>query len=69
MLILCGEHDRFQPPALARAQARALTNARSVTVRCFTAAEHADQHCQMGNLDLACGVLTSWLRDPTAPLR
>ena len=69
VLILCGEHDRFQPPALARAQARALTNARSVTVRCFTAAEHADQHCQMGNLDLACGVLTSWLRDPTAPLR
>jgi hypothetical protein len=33
-------------------------------VRTFTAAEHADQHCQMGNLDLACSVITEWLRDP-----
>lgn len=62
VLILCGEHDRFQPPALTRAQVRALTAARSVTVRTFTTAEHADQHCQMGNLDLACRVVTDWLR-------
>lgn len=60
-LLLHGEHDRFQPPVLTRAQAEALTSARSVTVRTFTAAEHADQHCQMGNLDLACRVLTHWL--------
>ncbi|MBB5750319.1 alpha/beta fold hydrolase [Micrococcus sp. TA1] len=64
VLLMCGEHDAFQPPALARAQALALTAARSLTVRTFTAAEHADQHCQMGNLDLACRVLTTWLRDP-----
>lgn len=62
VLILCGEHDRFQPPVLTRAQVRALTAARSVTVRTFTRAEHADQHCQMGNLDLACRVLTEWLQ-------
>ena len=61
VLLLCGEHDRFQPPVLTRAQQRALTNARSVEVRTFTAAEHADQHCQMGNLDLACRVVTDWL--------
>jgi hypothetical protein len=61
VLMLCGEHDRFQPPILTRAQSRALTSARSVTVRMFTAAEHADQHCQMGNLELACGVVTNWL--------
>jgi pimeloyl-ACP methyl ester carboxylesterase len=60
-LLLCGEHDSFQPPKLTRAQAAALIAARSVTVRTFTAAEHADQHCQMGNLDLACQVLTDWL--------
>jgi hypothetical protein len=30
----------------------------------FTEEEHADQHCQMGNLDLACAVLTSWLARP-----
>ena len=62
--MLCGEHDAFQPPVLTRAQADALTAARSVAVRTFTRAEHADQHCQMGNLDLACRVLTAWLRDP-----
>jgi pimeloyl-ACP methyl ester carboxylesterase len=64
VLLLCGEHDAFQPPALTRAQARALVAARSVSVRTFTRAEHADQHCQMGNLDLACRVLTAWLRAP-----
>ena len=62
VLLMYGERDRFQPARLARAQAGALTNARSLTMREFTAEEHADQHCQMGNLDLACGVLTSWLR-------
>jgi pimeloyl-ACP methyl ester carboxylesterase len=63
VLILSGEHDAFQPPVLAAAQAAALVNAREVTVRTFTAAEHADQHCQMGNLDLACRVITDWLAD------
>jgi len=64
VLLLCGEHDAFQPPVLTRAQAAALTAARSLAVRTFTSAEHADQHCQMGNLELACGVVTAWLRDP-----
>jgi hypothetical protein len=63
VLLCCGEHDRFQPPALTRRQAAALTSARSVQTRIFTAAEHADSHCQMGNLDLACRVVTTWLRD------
>jgi pimeloyl-ACP methyl ester carboxylesterase len=61
VLLLCGAHDAFQPPRLARAQAKALTSARSVTLRTFTEHEHADQHCQMGNLALACGVMTDWL--------
>jgi pimeloyl-ACP methyl ester carboxylesterase len=64
VLLMCGEHDAFQPPILTRAQARALTGARSVAVRIFSEREHADQHCQMGNLDLACDVVTRWLRDP-----
>lgn len=66
VLLLCGDHDAFQPPVLTRAQTGALTAARSVTVRTFSAAEHADQHCQMGNLDLACTVITDWLRDPAS---
>jgi pimeloyl-ACP methyl ester carboxylesterase len=64
VLLLCGEHDAFQPPVLTRAQARALTSARSLTVRTFTKAEHADQHCQMGNLELACREVTTWLHEP-----
>ena len=64
VLVMSGEHDTFQPPVLARAQVRALTSARSIVLRTFTAAEQADQHCQMGNLDLACGELTRWLRTP-----
>jgi dienelactone hydrolase len=71
VLLMCGEHDSFQPPSLTRAQAKALTAARSVTVRIFTKAEDADQHCQIGNIGLACRVLTTWLRDtgpePTGP--
>ena len=62
VLLLCGEHDAFQPPSLTQAQASALMAARSVSVRTFTRAENADQHCQMGNLDLACKVLTEWLQ-------
>ena len=68
VLLLCGENDAFQPPALTRAQARALTSARSVTVRTFTKAEHADQHCQMGNVGLACDELITWLTQPRGPV-
>ena len=64
MLLLAGEHDAFQPPTLMHAQARALVNAASVTTRIFTAAEHADQHCQMGNLELATKVVIDWLDAP-----
>lgn len=64
VLLLCGAHDAFQPPKLTRAQVAALTSAKSVTVRTFTEAEHADQHCQMGNLALACDVVTDWLHKP-----
>jgi hypothetical protein len=56
---------------LTTSAAKALTAARSVTVRVFTKAEHADQHCQIGNIGLACRVLTTWLRntspEPTGP--
>jgi pimeloyl-ACP methyl ester carboxylesterase len=63
VLLLSGENDTFQPPILTYKQAAALVNARSVDIRMFTEGEHADSHCQMGNLDLACGVVTTWLRE------
>ena len=61
VLLLGGENDAFQPPVLLRKQEQALTQAQSVTTRIFTADEHADQHCQMGNLQLALQVMTDWL--------
>jgi pimeloyl-ACP methyl ester carboxylesterase len=67
--LLVGEHDSFQPPKLARRQAEALVRAESVTTRVFTKSEQADQHCQMGNLALATGWLSSWLRNVDAVRR
>lgn len=61
VFVMVGAHDRFQPPKLAAAQVEALRNASCVDVRTFTEQEHADQHCQMGNLDLACRELIGWL--------
>ncbi|MDI1483625.1 alpha/beta fold hydrolase [Polyangium sp. y55x31] len=65
-LLFAGEHDRFQPPALATMQERALTAA-PVTIQIFTAAESADQHCQMGNLPLATAGLCGWLTQTFSP--
>ena len=35
--------------------------ARSVSVRAFTEAEQAQNHCQIGNQGLAIGVILNWL--------
>ena len=61
VLLLGGDHDAFQPPKLVYKQEKALTNARSVSMRIFTKAEHADQHCQMGNLGLALSAMVQWV--------
>jgi len=68
VLLMAGADDSFQPPKLAHAQAAALTSARSVTTRIFTAEEHAARHCQMGNLALASSVLAQWLCSPETDL-
>jgi pimeloyl-ACP methyl ester carboxylesterase len=61
VLLLGGEHDAFQPPKLVVKQEAALVNAKSVTTRIFTQAEHADQHCQMGNLGLVLETIAAWI--------
>jgi hypothetical protein len=38
-----------------------LWNARSITARVFTAAEHASNHCQIGNVGLGLDVIRAWL--------
>lgn len=38
-------------------------NARSVTGRVFTKNEHAENHCQTGNIGLALDVIVQWLEE------
>src|SRR5690606_37255608 len=52
VLLVTGENDVFQPPIQLYKQKEALVNAKSVSTRIFTKEEHADQHCQMGNLNI-----------------
>ena len=61
VLVLAGENDHFIPVEYYDLQIKALTNARSVKGRMFTAAEGGDQHCQVGNLDLAWEEIIGWL--------
>ncbi len=64
-LLMTGARDKFQPPSLARHQARALVNS-NVTTHTFTDGEQAANHCQVGNFALALEVLTQWLHRETA---
>lgn len=61
VLLVGGENDIFQPVKLLRKQEKALSNARSVTTKIFTEAQHADMHCQMGNLTLAMTEIEAWI--------
>ena len=61
VVLLGGENDLFQPVRLLRKQQKALVNARSVHVRVFRREEHAHNHVQMGNLQLALDVIGEWL--------
>ena len=63
VLILTGRDDHFVPFKMHAKQIRALTNARSVTSRIFTAEEHAQNHCQIGNIGLALDVMAEWISD------
>lgn len=59
VLVLAGEDDIYT--IYYEDQIKALTNARSVTGRKFTAEEHASHHCQVGNIPLLLSVMTEWM--------
>lgn len=61
VLILTARNDHFIPFKMHALQINALTNAHSVTDRVFTREEHADNHCQTGNIGLALEVMLNWL--------
>ncbi len=61
VLILTGKEDHFIPLKMHDMQIRALNNARSVTGRIFTAEEHGQNHCQIGNVGLALQEMIQWI--------
>jgi pimeloyl-ACP methyl ester carboxylesterase len=67
VLLLTGAEDHFgqfnMHLKLHRMQIEALIGARSVTDRIFTREEHAQNHCQVGNIGLALDVMAAWLED------
>lgn len=65
VLILTGEKDHMAPMKLHHLQVAALTNAKSITPRIFSAAEHAENHCQVGNLGLALKTMEEWIEAKT----
>jgi pimeloyl-ACP methyl ester carboxylesterase len=63
VLLLAGAKDHYVPLRQLGDQLSTLNNATSVTARLFTEAEHAHNHCQVGNLGLALEVILDWLDD------
>lgn len=63
VLILTARNDHFIPFKMHALQINTLKNARSVTDRVFTREEHADNHCQTGNIGLALDVMLNWLNE------
>jgi pimeloyl-ACP methyl ester carboxylesterase len=65
VLILTGREDHFVPFGMQLKmhdrQVDVLNNARSVTGRIFTKEEHAQNHCQVGNMGLALREMEDWI--------
>lgn len=65
VLVLASRDDHFIPYRLHEEQLRRLTAARSVTGRVFTKQEHAQNHCQIGNIGVALEVMRKWIEERT----
>ena len=62
VFLLQGSEDHFIPLKMLKLQTDALINANSVTSRVFTKAEHAQNHCQVGNIGLSLDVMLKWIK-------
>ncbi|MGD0856084.1 MAG: alpha/beta fold hydrolase [Dehalococcoidia bacterium] len=61
VLLMAGTEDTMVPLDQFYRQIEALKNVRSLTARMFTRAEHAQNHCQIGNLNLQLDFVINWL--------
>jgi len=62
VLLLSGSDDHFIPIKMHQKQVEAMVNASSVTDRIFTKEEHAQNHCQIGNIKLLLDTIIDWLK-------
>ena len=63
VLILTGRNDHFIPFKMLAMQVKALKNAESITSKVFTKEEHAENHCQIGNIGLSLDVMIKWIKE------
>jgi pimeloyl-ACP methyl ester carboxylesterase len=61
VLLMAGTEDHAIPLNHFYQQIEVLKNVRSLTARLFTRDEHAQNHCQVGNLHLAVDYITDWI--------
>ncbi len=61
VLLMAGTEDFGIPVEQFYRQIEALKNVRSLTARLFTREEQAQNHCQVGNLELALDVIVNWI--------
>ena len=61
VLLMAGAEDHYIPLHQLPDQLATLTHVRSLTARLFTRAEHAQNHCQVGNMGLAFRIMIDWM--------
>jgi pimeloyl-ACP methyl ester carboxylesterase len=61
ILLMAGTKDHFLNIRQYHQQSAALVNARSITGRIFSETEQAQNHCQIGNIELAINTMINWL--------
>lgn len=61
VLLMAGTEDHVIPLSHFYQQMGLVKNARSQTARLFTRDEHAQNHCQVGNLRLVVDNMTNWI--------
>jgi len=65
VLYFSGQHDHFIPIKMHKKQVSLLKNAKSLEDKIYTRSEHADNHCQVGNIGLMLQDVTTWLTSKT----
>ncbi|MEA4848915.1 MAG: alpha/beta fold hydrolase [Clostridiaceae bacterium] len=61
VLLLGAAEDHFIPLKMYKEEIDELSDVRSLTFRIFTKKEHAENHCNIGNMRLVLDTITDWI--------